>query len=59
MSQLELIKSTYNALLSGDNLPERVAVQTVDLRALLHASAASAHKKIGLHSNTLQEGKAA
>lgn len=33
------IIATYNALLTGDNLPERVAVQTVDLRALLDAAA--------------------
>lgn len=33
------IIATYNALLAGDNLPERVAVHTVDLRALLDAAA--------------------
>lgn len=33
------IIATYNVLLSGDNLPERVAMHTVDLRALLDAAA--------------------
>lgn len=32
----ELLR-TYETLLAGDNLPERIAVQTVDLRALLGA----------------------
>lgn len=36
---LSEIIATYKALLTGDNLPERVAVQTVDLRALLDAAA--------------------
>ena len=31
------IIATYNALLAGDNLPERVAIHTLDLRALLDA----------------------
>ncbi len=29
---------TYETLLAGDNLPERIAVQTVDLRALLNSA---------------------
>ncbi len=33
----ELLR-TYETLLAGDNLPERIAVQTVDLRALLEAA---------------------
>ena len=33
----ELLR-TYETLLAGDNLPERIAVQTVDLRALLNAA---------------------
>lgn len=35
---LSVIIETYKALLSGDNLPERVAVQTVVLQTLLDAS---------------------
>lgn len=33
----ELLR-TYETLLAGDNLPERIAVQTVDMRALLNAA---------------------
>lgn len=39
----ELLRA-YETLLAGDNLPERIAVQTVDLRALLNAA--------NLHSRT-------
>lgn len=35
---LSVIIATYKALLTGDNLPERIAVQTVDLQALIDAA---------------------
>lgn len=38
VADLSVIIVAYNALLTGDYLPERVAVQTVDLRALLDAA---------------------
>lgn len=38
---LSVIIDTYTALLAGDNLPERVAVQTVVLQTLLDATALS------------------
>ncbi|GEM_PF-4904010 len=37
LDRSELLR-TYETLLAGDNLPERIAVQTVDLRALLEAT---------------------
>lgn len=43
---LSVIIETYKALLSGDNLPERVAVQTVVLQTLLDAAAATTAKPV-------------
>lgn len=45
---LSVIIETYKALLTGDSLPERVAVQTVVLQKLLNAAAATPSPLPGL-----------
>lgn len=43
---ISVIIETYKALLTGDNLPERVAVQTVVLQTLLDAAEATTAKPV-------------